>query len=120
MATSFRHALGADICRRDGAARDRPHRHADRDSRGGIQRRAETPEIRGPRIAAAGAPTRMSTAERIDLTALLETGPLTKRRASVFAWICLLMALEGYDLQVMAYAAPSVMEEFAISRAAFG
>ena len=36
------------------------------------------------------------------------------------AWLCLLMVIEGFDMQVMAYAAPGVLAEWKVARSALG
>ena len=59
-------------------------------------------------------------AKIIDVGETIEKGPFGAFQKSVIAWLCLLMVVEGFDMQVMAYAAPAVLKEWNVSRAAFG
>src|SRR4029453_11143082 len=47
-------------------------------------------------------------------------GPLGAFQKGLLAWLCVLMTVEGFDMQVMAYAAPSVLKEWGLDRASFG
>lgn len=59
-------------------------------------------------------------ARTIDVGQLIEQGPLGAFQKGVLAWLCILMTVEGFDMQVMAYAAPSVLKEWGLDRASFG
>ncbi len=59
-------------------------------------------------------------ARTIDVGLLIEEGALGVFQKGVLAWLCVLMTIEGFDMQVMAYAAPSVLKEWGLDRASFG
>ena len=59
-------------------------------------------------------------ARTIDVGALIEKGGMSRFQLALVTWLCVLMAVEGFDMQVMAFAAPAVLKEWGISRAAFG
>lgn len=56
----------------------------------------------------------------IDVADLIETQKLNWFRISIFIWACLVMGFEGYDMQVLAYAAPSIIKAWHVNKAAFG
>jgi MFS transporter, AAHS family, 4-hydroxybenzoate transporter len=56
----------------------------------------------------------------IDVAALIENRKLTWFQISVILWACAIMAVEGYDMQVLAYAAPSIIREWGVNKAYFG
>src|SRR5581483_7621859 len=57
----------------------------------------------------------------IDLGALIEAQPRSAFSVAVLVWSCMLMLVEGYDMQVMAYAAPAIIVDWHISdRAVLG
>lgn len=60
------------------------------------------------------------TQRSIDVGALIERKNFSPLQISVVALLCLLMSLEGYDMQALAYAAPAIMREWGTERAAFG
>jgi len=62
----------------------------------------------------------MSAAQDIDVGALIESQPRGWFAASIVFWSCALMFIEGYDMQVAAYAAPAIIKEWQIDRAALG
>ena len=62
----------------------------------------------------------MAAQREIDIATLIERPTLAPLQRSVVAWLCALMLIEGYDMQVMAYAAPAILKEWDISRAVFG
>jgi AAHS family 4-hydroxybenzoate transporter-like MFS transporter len=59
-------------------------------------------------------------ARSIDVGALIEGGGMSRFQVSLVSWLCVLMAVEGFDMQVMAFAAPTVLKEWGVSRAVFG
>jgi AAHS family 4-hydroxybenzoate transporter-like MFS transporter len=62
----------------------------------------------------------MAAQREIDIATLIERPTLAPLQRSVVAWLCALMLIEGYDMQVMAYAAPAILKEWDVSRAVFG
>jgi AAHS family 4-hydroxybenzoate transporter-like MFS transporter len=56
----------------------------------------------------------------IDVVDIIERGRMTAFQVSLVVWLCLLMTIEGFDMQAMAYTAPSILREWHVSRAAFG
>jgi AAHS family 4-hydroxybenzoate transporter-like MFS transporter len=62
----------------------------------------------------------MERSEEIDLGALIETQPRSAFSVAVLVWSCVLMLVEGYDMQVMAYAAPAMIVDWHIDRSALG
>ncbi len=62
----------------------------------------------------------MATQRSIDVGALIERKTFSPLQVSVVALLCLLMSLEGYDMQALAFAAPAIMKEWGTDRAAFG
>ena len=62
----------------------------------------------------------MAGQRTIDVAALMERSHFTPLQKSVVALLCLLMSLEGYDMQALAYAAPAIVREWGTTRAAFG
>lgn len=61
-----------------------------------------------------------STEEIIDVAALIENQPANRLRNSIVIWGSAVMLLEGYDMQVLAYAAPSIIREWGVNKAYFG
>jgi AAHS family 4-hydroxybenzoate transporter-like MFS transporter len=62
----------------------------------------------------------MEAAQDIDAGALIESQPRSWFSASIVFWSCALMFIEGYDMQVAAYAAPAIIKAWQIDRAALG
>jgi len=62
----------------------------------------------------------MARGEAIDLGALIETQPRSAFSVAVVFWSCALMFVEGYDMQVTAYAAPAMINAWHIDKGAFG
>jgi MFS transporter, AAHS family, 4-hydroxybenzoate transporter len=62
----------------------------------------------------------MARDAEIDLGALIETQPRSAFSTTVLVWSCVLMLVEGYDMQVMAYAAPALIVDWHIERSALG
>jgi MFS transporter, AAHS family, 4-hydroxybenzoate transporter len=64
---------------------------------------------------------KIERSEEIDLGALIETQPRSAFSVAVLVWSCVLMLVEGYDMQVMAYAAPAIIVDWHIDdRAVLG
>src|SRR5580692_8562526 len=62
----------------------------------------------------------MTEGKTIDVGALIESEQASWFRVSLVVWSCLIMLLEGYDIQVLAYAAPSIIKVWKINAAYFG
>lgn len=58
--------------------------------------------------------------ETIDVGALIERQKLGWFRIALVFWACAIMATEGYDMQVVAYAAPTIIKEWNVNKAVFG
>ena len=52
----------------------------------------------------------MTDGKTIDVAALIESQKANWFRVSIVIWACAVMLLEGYDIQVLAYAAPSIIK----------
>ena len=62
----------------------------------------------------------MGRSEAIDLGTLIEEQPRSPFSVAVAFWSCALMFVEGYDMQVMAYAAPAIVADWHIDRSTLG
>jgi len=62
----------------------------------------------------------MAEGKTIDVAALIENQKGNWFRVSIVAWACAVMLMEGYDIQVLAYAAPSIIKAWQIDRSYFG
>lgn len=62
----------------------------------------------------------MTEGQHIDVAALIESQKANWFRVSVVVWACLVMLMEGYDIQVLAYAAPSIIKAWRINASYFG
>jgi len=60
------------------------------------------------------------TVESIDVANLIETRKANWFHISIIVWACAIMALEGYDMQVLSYAAPFIIKSWHADRAVFG
>ncbi len=60
------------------------------------------------------------TNQTIDVANLIETQKVNWFRISIFIWAGLVLAFEGYDMQVLAYAAPSIIKAWHVNKATFG
>jgi MFS transporter, AAHS family, 4-hydroxybenzoate transporter len=56
----------------------------------------------------------------IDVANLIETQKPNWFRISIIVLACAIMAFEGYDMQVLAYAAPSIIKAWHVNKAIFG
>ncbi len=59
----------------------------------------------------------MPTAGEIDLTTLIERQRFGWFRISILLWSCLVMAIEGYDMQLAGFAAPAIIKAWKINKA---
>jgi MFS transporter, AAHS family, 4-hydroxybenzoate transporter len=62
----------------------------------------------------------MPQADTFDLAKLLDDGPIRKFTFWVMFWSLLSMLVDGYDLTTISYAAPSLVKDWHIERAALG
>src|SRR5487761_175242 len=62
----------------------------------------------------------MIPTQEIDITALIDNQRANWLRVSIVIWGSAVMLLEGYDIQVLAYAAPSIIKAWKINKAYFG
>jgi AAHS family 4-hydroxybenzoate transporter-like MFS transporter len=62
----------------------------------------------------------MAEIKEIDLTDLIENQKFSWYRLSIIVWCCVVMAIEGYDMQLAAFAAPAIIRAWHINRAYFG
>ncbi len=62
----------------------------------------------------------MNTRTTIDVGALLEGNPLSWFHWVIFLNTCLVMFIEGYDMQVTSYAAPAIIKAWHLNKAYFG
>ncbi|HVB34228.1 MAG TPA: MFS transporter [Patescibacteria group bacterium] len=56
----------------------------------------------------------------INVAALIENQKLSRFQIIVIILASAIMAIEGYDMQVLAYAAPAIIKEWGVSKAYFG
>jgi MFS transporter, AAHS family, 4-hydroxybenzoate transporter len=56
----------------------------------------------------------------VDLTALIEKQNISWFRVSIIVWSCAVMALEGYDMQLAAFAAPAIIKAWQVNKSYFG
>ncbi|HEV7965968.1 MAG TPA: MFS transporter [Candidatus Acidoferrales bacterium] len=56
----------------------------------------------------------------IELTDLIETQKFNWYRLSIIVWSCVVMAIEGYDMQLAAFAAPAIIKAWRINKSYFG
>ena len=62
----------------------------------------------------------MPTRTSVDVGALIERGQLNKFHLIILLNTCLVMFLEGYDMQVTSYAAPAIIKAWHLTSAYFG
>jgi AAHS family 4-hydroxybenzoate transporter-like MFS transporter len=62
----------------------------------------------------------MTKAASIDVGALIEGQKLSGFQIGLMVWICIFMLIEGYDMQVVGYAAPAIIKAWHSDKAAFG
>src|SRR5258706_9496408 len=61
-----------------------------------------------------------SVERTVDLISLIDNERLSRLQLAIAAMLATLMALEGFDMQAMAFAAPQIIKEWGVSRAAMG
>src|SRR5947207_10169997 len=62
----------------------------------------------------------MKHAAAIDVGGLIEGQRFGRFQTSLMFWICAFMFIEGYDMQVVGYAAPAIIKAWQSNKAAFG
>src|SRR5882724_11745813 len=62
----------------------------------------------------------MMKAASIDVGALIEGQRFGRFQTGLMFWICTFMFIEGYDMQVVGYAAPAIIKAWHSDKAAFG
>ena len=62
----------------------------------------------------------MSDTSVIDIGAAVEAQPRSRFAAVLLVLCCAIMVVEGYDAQVLAYAAPAIIRDWHIDKGAFG
>jgi AAHS family 4-hydroxybenzoate transporter-like MFS transporter len=62
----------------------------------------------------------MAIAGQIDVGTLIEEQKFGRFQAGLMFWICAFMFIEGYDMQVVGYAAPAIIKAWHSDKAAFG
>ena len=61
-----------------------------------------------------------SASQTIDVANLIENRKISWFQYTVIAWACASMFLEGYDMQVVPFAAPAIIKAWHVNRASFG
>src|ERR1700744_3113620 len=82
--------------------------------------RAKIPQFRAEPRGSPHREKRMTKAASIDVGALIEGQTLGRFQIGLMAWICTFMLIEGYDMQVVGYAAPAIIKAWHSDKAAFG
>lgn len=62
----------------------------------------------------------MPQAQAVSLTDLVENQKLSAFRVSIILWSCVVMALEGYDMQLAAFVAPAIIKAWHTNKSYFG
>src|ERR1700733_10794793 len=62
----------------------------------------------------------MTKVASIDVGDLIEGQRFGRFQAGLMFWICAFMLIEGYDMQVVGYAAPAIIKAWHSDKAAFG
>ena len=60
------------------------------------------------------------TGQTIDIAALIENRKIDTFQLAVIAWACAIMFIEGYDMQVVPFAAPAMIRAWHVNKAYFG
>jgi len=60
------------------------------------------------------------TPQRVDVAHLIETQKANAYRISILVWACMVMAIEGYDMQVVGFAAPAIIKIWKVNKGLFG
>ncbi len=61
-----------------------------------------------------------TTIQTIDVGSLIEDRKISWFQYGVIAWACAIMFIEGYDMQVVPFAAPAMIKAWHVNRAYFG
>ena len=59
----------------------------------------------------------MAVERTLNVAELIEGKKLAWPQIGIALWLCTLMVLEGYDMQTLSFAAPSILREWQVSRA---
>jgi MFS transporter, AAHS family, 4-hydroxybenzoate transporter len=59
-------------------------------------------------------------AKTIDVANLIEVRKISSFQFAVMAWACAIMFVEGYDMQVVPFAAPAIIKAWHVNKAYFG
>lgn len=62
----------------------------------------------------------MAGAATMDVAGLIEGQKFGRFQAGLMIWICAFMFIEGYDMQVLGYAAPAIIKAWHVDKSAFG
>lgn len=62
----------------------------------------------------------MITADRIDVEEVIERQSFSGFQLRLMAWIAVAMLVEGYDMQLVGYAAPVIIRDWHVDKASFG
>lgn len=62
----------------------------------------------------------MTEAATIDVASLIDGQKFGRFQTGLMVWICAFMLIEGYDMQVVGYAAPAIIKAWHSDKAAFG
>jgi MFS transporter, AAHS family, 4-hydroxybenzoate transporter len=62
----------------------------------------------------------MTNVAPVDIGTLIEGQKFGRFQAGLMFWICAFMFIEGYDMQVLGYAAPAIIKAWHSDKAAFG
>ena len=60
------------------------------------------------------------TSQTIDVADLIENRKISALQFVVIAWACAIMFIEGYDMQVVPFAAPAIIKAWHVNNAYFG
>ena len=60
------------------------------------------------------------TGQTIDVAQLIENRKISTLQFVVIAWACAIMFIEGYDMQVVPFAAPAMIKAWHVNKAYFG
>src|SRR5580693_10251045 len=60
------------------------------------------------------------SSQAIDVANLIENRKVGAFQLTVIAWACAIMFVEGYDMQVLPYAAPAIIKAWHVNKAYFG
>jgi MFS transporter, AAHS family, 4-hydroxybenzoate transporter len=60
------------------------------------------------------------TSQTIDVANLIENRKVSAFQIAVIAWACAIMFIEGYDMQVVPFAAPAIIKAWHVNKSYFG